>query len=124
MNRVNARVELHRELVPLAEAAAVAYHVITEKPERLREPHHLAEVRSLVAVALSSVGTILRQENGSVVPLASREIRERLFVPRGRTPDLSDLCMRRVELLHAIELLKAAHVAFDRAHVLDALRED
>ena len=116
------KVELHRELVPLAEATAVAYHIITDKPEPLRDPQRLQEVRGLVALALSSVGTVLKQVDGSAVPLASPEIRERLFVTGGRAPDLEGLCMRRVDLVRAIEILRDAHVAFDRGHILDSIR--
>lgn len=124
MNRTkeSPAIELHRELVPLAEAAAVAYHIITEKPEPLRDPRQLDEVRGLVAVALSSVATVLKRENGSVVPMSSPEVNERLFV-RGGPPDLEGLFMRRVDLLRAVEMLKQAHMAFDRQHVLESIRK-
>lgn len=112
MSRIRPKVELHRELVPLAEAAAVAYHVITDKPPPLRDSEALREVRSRVAIALANVAPLLRQENGSAVPLSSREIRERLLDP-GAKPDLEGLCVRRLDLLSAVESLKAAHAAFD-----------
>ena len=117
-----ARAELYRGLVPLAEATAVAYHIITDKPAPLREPSRLAEVRGLVAIALSSVGTVLKQEGGSAVPLSAAEVNERLFV-RGANPDLEGLCMRRGELLRAVELLEEAHGAFGHGDRLEALRK-
>ena len=124
-----SRIELHRELVPLAEATAVAYHVITEKPEPLKDPRDLEEVRSLVAIALSAVGTILHLDNGRPAPLGAAQIEERLFVrgsasdrnPRTRA-DFSGLFMRRESLITAIETLKQAHIGFGREHALAALR--
>jgi hypothetical protein len=122
MEKLAKKVELYRELVPLAEATAIAYHVITERPIPLREPQRLTELRGLVAIALSSVGMVLKQEDGALSPLSSAEINERLFV-RGRTPDLEGLYMRRAELVRAVEVLKEAHFAFDRSALLDSLRK-
>jgi hypothetical protein len=122
--------ELHRELVPLAEASAVAYHVITERPESLRDPRDLDEVRGLVAIALSTAATILRMVNGTALPLTSGQIDEQLFSPishslrdRRAAPDLSDLYVRRGDLIRAIETLKQAHTSFGREHVLAALKK-
>jgi hypothetical protein len=122
--------ELHRELVPLAEASAVAYHIITEKPESLRDARDLDEVRGLVAIALSTVANILKIEDGVALPLSSGQIDESLFFPasdslrdRRAPPDLSKLFMRRGDLVHAIETLKEAHVSFGREHVLAALKK-
>ncbi len=112
---------IHCELVPLTEATAVAWHIITERPESMRDPRQLDETRSLVAIALSTVAPVLRRENGVAVPLSAPEVNERLFV-RGQAPRFDDLCMRRVDLLRAVELLKEAHVAFDRQDVLGSLR--
>jgi hypothetical protein len=122
MSKVRHKIELYRELVPLSEAAAVAYHIITDRPPPLRDPEALREVRALVAIALATVAPLLRQANGSAVPLSSRELKERLFVP-GISPELEGLCVRRLDLLRAVESLKAAHAAFDRGHVLDAIRK-
>jgi hypothetical protein len=122
MAKVAQKVALYRELVPLAEAAAVAYQVITEKPVPLRDPHQLAEMRGLVAIALSSVGRVLKQEDGAAVPLSSAEISQRLFV-RGAQSNLDGLCMSRVELLRAIEVLKEAHIVFDQGALLESLRK-
>jgi hypothetical protein len=123
MNTVKPKVELYRELVPLAEATAVAYHIVTERPVPLKDPNALDEVRGLVAVALSTVAPILKRENGAAAPLNSPEVNQRLFV-RGGTADLENLYIRRVDLLRAVEVLKEAHVAFDRQHVIESLRED
>src|SRR4051812_48420325 len=71
--------ELHRELVPLAEAAAVAYHIITENPPPLRNPRDLDEVRCLVAIALSTVAPIVSWKNGSTQTVTSAEIEAKLF---------------------------------------------
>ena len=97
--------ELHRELVPLSEATAVTYHIITEKPEALRDPRDLDDVRGLVAIALSTVATILKRENGEAHPLGSAQIEERLFSPLSRSRDrrtaadltFLSLCDTRVE---------------------------
>ena len=121
--RNGSPVELYRELVPLAEAAAAAYHIITEKPERLRDRSELDEVRGLVAIALSTVGTIVKEEDGGPVPVGVKEIQERLFVRNGAQPRLDGLFMRRIELLRAVELLREAHFAFDRRHVLETIRK-
>jgi len=121
--------ELHRELVPLSEATAVTYHIITEKPEALRDPRDLDDVRGLVAIALSTVATILKRENGDAHPLSSAQIEERLFSslssPRDRrtAPDLTQLFVRRGDLVHAIELLKEAHASFGREDLLGALKK-
>jgi hypothetical protein len=113
--------EFVQELVPLAEAAAVAYHVVTKKPRSLRDPLELEEVRGLVAIALSSVAPVLCFENGKRVPLSAAQIEERLFSrassrprSRGGAPDLSGLFMRRGDMIRAIETLKEAHASFGR----------
>lgn len=120
--KTRQKIELYRELVPLSEAAAVAYHIITERPVALRDPAALREARGLVAIALSTVAPLLRQENGGAVPLSSPELKQRLFTP-GVSPDLDGLCIRRLDLLRAIESLREAHQAFGREHVLDAIRK-
>jgi hypothetical protein len=121
--------ELHRELVPLSEATAVAYHIITEKPEALKDPRELEDVRGLVAIALSTVTTIFRRENGEALPLSSAQIDEQLFLPishlhheRRPAPDLTQLFVRRGDLVRAIETLKDVHVSFGREDVLAALK--
>jgi hypothetical protein len=110
-----------RELVPLGEAAAAAYHVVTRKPSPLRDPRELEEVRGLVAIALSTVAPVLCLENGNPVPLNAAQIEERLFrrtpVRPGTqrvAPDLSGLFMRRGDMIRAIETLKEAHASFGR----------
>lgn len=120
--KVRQNVELYRELVPLAEAAAVAYHIITERPVPLKDPRVLEEVRGLVAIALTTVAPVLRQEDGAAVPLSTSEVNDRLFVT-GRAARLDDLCMRRVDLLRAVESLKQAHIAFDRSQLLESIRK-
>lgn len=113
--------EIYRELVPLAEAAAAAWHIITERPAPLKDPHALEEARGLVAVALSSVAPVLKGDSGAAVPLTGPEVSERLFVRNGAA-DLDGLYMRRVDLLRAVELLREAHIAFDRQGALEGLR--
>jgi hypothetical protein len=121
--------ELHRELVPLSEATAVAYHIITEKPEALRNPQDLDDVRGLVAIALSTVTTILKRDKGEAQPLDSAQVEERLFSPLSRSrelrtaPDLRHLFVRRGDLVRAIEALKEAHASFGREHLLAALKK-
>jgi hypothetical protein len=109
--------ELYRELVPLADAAAAAYHIIVDRPVPLKDPHALREVRDLVAIALTSVAPVLRQENGAVVPVSTTEVDERLF---GRPARLDDLCIRRLDLLRAVESLKEAHGSL---HDLQSIRK-
>ena len=120
--------ELHRELVPLAEAAAVAYHIITENPSPLRDPRELDEVRCLVAIALSTVAPILK--NGTTEPIGPAQIREQLFAPLSNRPAGQDastqftgLHIRRGDLIRAVEALKDAHISFGRAQVLQALKK-
>lgn len=116
--------ELYRELVPLAEAAAVAYHLLVERPPVLRDPDALAETRSLVAIALSCVAPLLRVEGGELVRADAQRLQSELFRhgPERLACDLSAFYVRRLHLLKAVEAMKQAHVVFDRAHVLDALR--
>jgi hypothetical protein len=116
--KVKQKTELYRELVPLPEAAAVAYHIITERPVPLKDPGALQEIRDLVAIALSTVAPVLRQENGSAVPVSSTEINT-----RGAPARMDDLVIRRLDLLRAVESLKQAHIAFDRRHVLESIQK-
>ena len=97
--------------------------IITEKPERLRDRVELDEVRGLVAIALSTVGAVLKVEDGKAYPVAQKEIQERLFVRNGASPRFDGLCMRRIELLRAVEALRHAHIAFDRKHILEEIRK-
>jgi hypothetical protein len=121
--------QLHRELVPLSEATAVTYHIVTQKPEALRDARDLDDVRGLVAIALSTVATILKLENGEPQPLGSAQIAEQLFSgvsgqgDRRIAPDLSQLFVRRGDLVQAIELLKEAHASFGREDLLAALKK-
>ena len=119
MGVVTARLELHRELVPLAEAAAAAYHVIAERRQPLRDSAELEEVRGQVALALATVAPILRQDNGFAVPMSSAEIHAALYTtsaPSGAAmSEYTDLFIRRGDLLKAIETLKETHTAFAAA---------
>jgi hypothetical protein len=124
-----ARSELHRELVPLAEAAAVAYHIISDNPRSLRNPRELCEVRCLVAIALSSAAPIVHGQDGAVRPMSAAEVEQHLFAPlsqrqpeRSPPPDFAGLYIRRGDLVRAVEVLKRAHKSFGRADVLSALR--
>ena len=101
------KIELYQELVPLAEAAAAAWHVVSDRPEPLRDPRQLEEARGRMAIALSSVAPVLRKENGALQRLAGDEIDARLFA-RGASPGLEGLFIRRVDLLRAVESLKDA----------------
>lgn len=116
-----SRIELYRELVPLSEAAAVAYHIITDHPVPLKDPRALEEVRERVAIALTTVAPVLRRDNGAAVPLSAAEASERLLAGGGRA-NLDDLCMRRVDLLRAVEALKEAHLALDRSQAMESVR--
>ena len=102
--------ELYRELVPLTEAAAVAWHIVAGRPGTPRDPRRLDEVRARVAASLSSVAPILRRENDAAVPLSAEEVRERLRA-QGQAPRLDGLFIRRVDLLRAVEVLKEAGTA-------------
>jgi hypothetical protein len=90
----------------------------------------LDDVRALVAIALSTVATILTRENGEALPLSSAQIEAQLFAPtvrsqRDRTaPDLTQLFVRRGDLVRAIETLKEVHISFGRADVLASLKKD
>jgi hypothetical protein len=114
--------ELHRELVPLGEAAAVTYSIVADRRDSLGAQEALDEVRALIAIALSGVAPVLRQENGDAVPLSAPEIQERLFRARGRRADLAGLCMRRSDLLKAVETLKDAQLMRGKEDLLAGLR--
>lgn len=106
-----AQTELYRELVPLGEAAAVAYHVVTDRPLPLKDPRMLDEVRSRVAIALASLAPVLRRDRELLRRMSAKEVDERLFAPEGARR-IDDLCMRRCDLVRAVESLKQAHIAF------------
>jgi hypothetical protein len=86
-------------------------------------------VRGLVAIALSTVATILKRENGEALPLGSAQIEEWLFSglsgsrDRRTAPDLTQLFVRRGDLVQAIEVLKEAHASFGREDLLAALKK-
>jgi hypothetical protein len=121
---------LHRELVPLAEAAAVAYHIIIENPQPLRDPRELDEVRRLVAIALSSVAPILNGKEAAAQPMSAAEIERELFAPllnraaeARPSTEFPGLHIRRGDLVRAVEVLKQAHIGFGREEILAALKE-
>jgi hypothetical protein len=122
--------ELYRELVPLAEATAVAYHIITEKPDPLTDAAELDEVRGLVAIALSTVAPIQILADEKAMALSPQQVEEYLFSPVSRGLrdrraglDFSALFIRRSDLIRAIETLKQAHATFGREKVLRDLKK-
>jgi hypothetical protein len=89
--------------VPLPVAATVAYFEITEAAKQVRTHDDLAEMRRLVAIALSTV------------VLNAAQINDLLFRQRdaaGPYANLDQLCIRRGDLRTALKLLKEARIAF------------
>ena len=107
MKRARATVEMYRELAPLAEASAIAYHVLVEHPKPPRDRGELLEVRFLMARALAAIAPILRKEGEGLAPLGAPEINAALYKGPGRA-DLAGLYVRRVDLLRAVEALRLA----------------
>lgn len=103
--KTRVKAGLHLELVGLVEAAAIAYHVLGERPLSLRDPAELAEVRVLIVRAIAAVAMILRPEGGDFAPLSAAEVNARLYVSAAHA-ELEELYIRRGDLLRAIEALR------------------
>jgi len=110
---------LSQELVPLQEAAAAAYHVLGDHGRRAASEHQLGQVRGQVAMALAAVARIVLQESGGTRAITVAELESRfsssVSAPNEKrlaNPDLSDLYIRRSDLLRAIELLKESRSSF------------
>lgn len=105
---------LSSEFVPLAEAAAAAYQVLSRGSVRSGlSDDELLEVRARVALALGAVATIFVADGGSRRPVTLHELESKLFAPpdgmrRKASGAIDGLEIRRADLLHAIELLKGA----------------
>ena len=106
---------LDQEFVPLPIAAAAAYYKVAGVARRLPE-ERLGEAIHLMAIALSTVAPIYMATRGADGPfvLCSAEIEELLFRPlkSKAPPDLDDLRIRKADMEHGIETLKASRSAY------------
>ncbi len=100
-------------LVVLTVAAAMTYFYVTDPARQVEARESLAEILSLVAIALSTVVPIRRADGAA---LSESEVDELLFRRRAgvgvSAATLAQLRIRRGELSKAMTLLKDARVAF------------
>ena len=106
---------LDRELVPLAVAATITYHHVTDAARQVSETSSLREIVHFAAVALSTVAPIYRM-GAQPLPLSGKEIQELLFRPlEGAEPlQLDAYGVRRGDLRAALVTLKEARGAFGK----------
>jgi hypothetical protein len=106
---------LDQELVPLAVAATITYHHVTDAARQVSETASLREIVHFAAVALSTVAPIYRMGPHSA-PLSGPEIQELLFRPlEGVEPlQLDAYGVRRGDLRAALVTLKEARSAFGK----------
>lgn len=106
---------LDQELVPLAVAATITYHHVTDAARQVSETSSLREIVHFAALALSTVAPIYRMGQ-KPLPLSEREVHELLFRPlEGAEPlQLDAYGVRRGDLRTALITLKEARSAFGR----------
>jgi hypothetical protein len=106
---------LDQELVPLAIAATIAYHHITDAARQVSERSRVRDIVHVAAMALSTVARIYRN-SARPVALTEQEVRELLFRPRGEIAqvDLDAYAVRRGDLRSALATLKEARGAFGK----------
>lgn len=106
---------LDQELVPLAVAATITYHHVTEAARQVSETPSLREIVHFAAVALSTVAPIYRMGR-EPLPLSGREIQELLFRPLedAEPLQLDAYGVRRGDLRTALVTLKEARGAFGK----------
>lgn len=95
----------------LRAAASTAYFHITGAGRQVSGEAALAEILPLVAIALSAVAPILRDDGR---PLSDRDVNQLLFRRKAGPGALDELRMRRGDLRKAMELLRQAHISFGR----------
>ena len=111
-----------RDLIPLPEATAVAYGIISNRPQRLVDPRALEENRGLIALALSALAPFYAlREGGAPVLLSSDEIEKKIFFAaskglRYRTgaPDIDRVYIKRGDFIRAVENLKTTRPGFEQ----------
>ena len=91
----------YAEFVPLSEAAAAAYQAV-DHPQRLRA-YEVPERRREVSIAIASLVPVYANA-GDPRPLTFAEAEERI---RDQSPD--SILVHRIDLLRAVEKLKARH---------------
>ena len=114
--------EAERELIPLPEATAVAYDIISNRPPRVTSPRDLEETRELIALALSALAPLyVLREGGAPVPMSTDEIEERIFFAtshglrdRTKAPNIDGVYIKRGDFIRAVENLKTANSSFER----------
>lgn len=110
-NPPGTKARLDVEFVPMPVAAATAYYGITGERKVACSAAELAEINRLVAMALSTVAPIYRMTQGAARPssLSAAEVNKLLF--QTRSPDLSDVAIRRDDLQGAIAALRRARTS-------------
>lgn len=110
-NPPGTKARLDVEYVPMPVAAATAYFGITGERKVACSAAELAQINRLVAMALSSVAPIYRMTEGAGRPsiLSSAEVHKLLF--QTRSPDLSDVAIKRDDLQSAIAALRQARTS-------------
>lgn len=96
---------LYYQLVSLVEACAAAHHALSEHPVRHKDPRRLSELRRETALALAAIGTVYSRSEHR--PLSFAEVEARTQA------SLDDLCMRRLDLVRCIELLRSSAARAD-----------
>jgi hypothetical protein len=103
----STRTHLPYELVPLTEATAAVYQAFNEGP--VGRPPRIDEVRRQLAMALAALAPIYLDDGVHKRPLSVAEVES--TVAGGKAPgapDLSGLFIRRLDLVRAVEQLKAS----------------
>jgi hypothetical protein len=109
-----------RELIPLPEATAVAYDLISNRQQPVRDPGDLEETRGLIALALSALAPLyVLREGGAPVPLSTGEIEEKICITASQrqrygTRDIDRIYIRRGDFIRAVENLQTARSSFER----------
>jgi len=111
-----------RELIPLPEATAVAYDLISNRAPRVAAPSDLEETRALIALALSALAPLYAlREGGAPVPLSAAEIEEKICFAnsqglrcRTRAPDIERIYIKRGDFVRAVENLKTARSSIEQ----------
>ena len=104
---------LKQALVPLGVAASYAYAQLTPEQDRVTSSDDLAKVLRGVAIALSALAPIFRQDDrtGAAVALTTSEIVTVLFL-QAEQQGWERLAMRQGDLKAAIMTLRQVRTAF------------
>jgi hypothetical protein len=104
------------ELIPLPEATAVAYDLISNRVPRVADPSGLEEARGVIALALSALAPFyVLREGAAPLLLSADEVEKKIGVAtargpryRIRAPDIDRIYIKRGDFIRAVENLKMA----------------